>query len=152
MNMLDNIKYVFQIPLAWFRAVNAFCFGSYGGNLIRITRGKDGAASFDVDENELAQLIPQAQTISREIGTPTDATNDNGSISTNVFDTTGDTLSWAAGGANGLMLDCYCRLNPQTAGGNYSVFQRCRLTFSKDGLLVSGVLMSDRIRIRTANS
>ena len=146
MNMLDNIKYVFQIPLAWFRAVNAFCFGSYGGNLIRITRGKDGAASFDVDENELAQYIP---VISREIGTPTDAT---AAMPTGVIDMSGAELSWTAGGTNGLKLECYCLLAPQVAGSSYSTFQRCVLTFSKDGLLVQGHLLPERIRLQAKNA
>lgn len=57
MNMLDNIKYIFQIPLVWFRRVAAFCFKSYGGNLIKITRDKDGAAAFDVDEEELKGAV-----------------------------------------------------------------------------------------------
>lgn len=137
-----------QVPASWFNKVAQFLNNLVHGYGITLTKSEKGASVIEIDQT----AIPSLSVISRETGTPADATNDNGSIATNVFDTTGDTLSWAAGGANGLMLDCYCRLNPQTAGGNYSVFQRCRLTFSKDGLLVSGVLMPDRIRIRTANS
>ena len=52
---LDGIKYIFQIPLAWFRQVGAFVFNSYGGNLVQIRRNVDGSAEFFVDPNELKQ-------------------------------------------------------------------------------------------------
>ena len=52
---LDGIKYIFQIPLAWFRQVGAFVFNSYGGNLVQINRNVDGSAEFFVDPNELKQ-------------------------------------------------------------------------------------------------
>jgi hypothetical protein len=145
MSLLDNIKYVFQIPLEWFRRVGAFCFDSYGGHLIKITRQKDGSAAFDVDENELAQIIPVVP--SADVGTPVD-----GKDYPNALDTSGGTWSWTSGGANGLVLDCYCLIAPQASGSNYSVFQRARLSFSKDGLLVSGQLLSDRIRIQAKNA
>lgn len=52
---LDGIKYIFQIPLAWFRQVGAFVFNSYGGNLVQINRNVDGSAEIFVDPNELKQ-------------------------------------------------------------------------------------------------
>ena len=69
-----------------------------------------------------------------------------------VLDTTGGTWSWVADGSSGLELDCYCKIAPQTSSSNYTVLQRCRLTFSKDGLLVAGELLSDRIRIQAKNA
>lgn len=145
MNMLDNIKYVFQIPLVWFRLVSAFCFNSYGGHLIKITRQKDGSAAFDIEENELAQFIPDPP--STDVGTPV-----NGKDDPAVLDSAGVTWTWTAGGANGLELDCYCMIAPQATGSNYTVYQRARLKFSKDGLLVHGELLSDRIRIQAKNA
>ncbi len=127
MNMLDNIKYVFQIPLAWFRAVNAFCFGSYGGNLIRITRGKDGAASFDVDENELAQLLPKP----KGAGTPSDV----GSFPTDDGVTQAAATLWTAGGENGATLFVLYQGEYDSGDGVHDLYA-AKLTITADGRIV----------------
>ena len=54
---LDGIKYIFQIPLAWFKRVGEFVFHSYGGNLIQIRRDRNGAAEIYVDPDELKSQI-----------------------------------------------------------------------------------------------
>ena len=127
MNMLDNIKYVFQIPLAWFRAVNAFCFGSYGGNLIRITRGKDGAASFDVDENELAQLLPEP----KGAGTPSDV----GSFPTDDGVTQAAGTLWTAGGEDGATLFVLYQGTTTSRPATHSLYA-AKLTITADGRIV----------------
>ena len=50
---LEGIRYIFQIPLAWFKRVGAFVFNTYGGNLIQIDRNLDGSAQIYVDPDEL---------------------------------------------------------------------------------------------------
>ncbi len=75
MSLLDNIKFVFQIPLEWFRRVAYFCFNSYGGNLIKITRSKDGSASFDVDEKELLDFIGNRVDAVETVSPATDLTD-----------------------------------------------------------------------------
>lgn len=50
---LDGIKYIFQIPLVWFKRVGEFVFRSYGGNLVQIRRDRNGAAEIFVDPDEL---------------------------------------------------------------------------------------------------
>ena len=127
MNMLDNIKYVFQIPLAWFRAVNAFCFGSYGGNLIRITRGKDGAASFDVDENELAQLLPEP----KGAGTPSDV----GSFPTDDGVTQAAGTLWTAGREYGATLFVLYQGTTTSRPATHSLYA-AKLTITADGRIV----------------
>ena len=127
MNMLDNIKYVFQIPLAWFRAVNAFCFGSYGGNLIRITRGKDGAAAFDVDENELAQLLPKP----KGVGTPSDV----GSFPNDDGVTQAAGTLWTAGGEDGATLFVLYQGEYDSGDGVHDLYA-AKLTITADGRIV----------------
>lgn len=68
-----------------------------------------------------------------------------------VLDANGSTLTWTAGGANGLKLDCYCKIAPQTVMSSYSVLQRCRLTFSTNGVLTHAELLPERVRIRAEN-
>lgn len=122
MSLLNNIKYVFQIPLEWFRRVEAFCFNSYGGNLIRITFLKDGSAAFDVDEKELAQYVP-----SKATGTPGTV----GSFPTEV--TQSAATLWTAGGANGAALLVLYK-GTTSAGGAHSLYA-AKLTISAGGLI-----------------
>lgn len=137
--MLANIKYVFQIPLAWYRAVNAFCFNSFGGNLIQLTPQKNGSVAFEVDEEELKQLVP-----SNEVG---NAPANGMDVNPAVYDTLGNELIWGSGGDNGVVIDCYCNAAPYVSGSSRTMLQRFRLTFSKSGLLVSAVRMKERTAI-----
>ncbi len=95
-------------------------------------------------------LLTQIHSPSSETGTPTDGTD---TVAT-VLDTEGDTWTWEKSdeNENGLNLDVYCKVSPQVAGSIYSIFRRCRLTFSKAGLLVKAELLADRIRIKAANA
>lgn len=61
-------------------------------------------------------------------------------------------VEWSHGGENGLVLDCYCKIAPLVSGSSYSKLQRCRLTFSKDGLLVKSELLPESVRLRTSCS
>ncbi len=38
----DNIKYLFQIPLGWFKAISNRVFKAYGTNFIVVKEGADG--------------------------------------------------------------------------------------------------------------
>lgn len=53
----DGIKYIFQIPLAWFKRVNEFVFHTYGGNLVQVRRDRNGAAEIFVDPDELESQV-----------------------------------------------------------------------------------------------
>ena len=139
-----------QVSAAWFNAIGHFVNWMTGGFGITTKKSNSGKMEISLNREVLRAEIDNAmrgKRISKEAGTPDDCTD-----SPNVLDTNGSTHTWTAGGLNGLMLDCYCKIAPQTATSNYSVYQRCRLTFSKDGLLVKGELLADRVRIQAKNA
>lgn len=139
-----------QVPTAWFNAVGHFINWIVGGFGIKTNKSDSGKMEISLDRDVLRAEIDnamQGKRISKEAGTPVDCTDDP-----NVLDANGATIEWTVGGKNGFELDCYCKISPQTSTSNYSVFQRCTLTFSKDGLLVSGKLLPDRIRIQAKNA
>ena len=141
---------VSQVPASWFNAVAHFMNGLVGGFGITTKKSDSGSSVIALDKTVLQQEIDNVLDglkISKDPGTPDDITD-----SPNVLDVNGDEREWKAGGENGLELDCYCKISPQTSTSNYTVFQRVRLNFSKDGLLVSGKLLSDRIRIQAKNA
>ena len=53
----DNIKYLFQIPLEWFKAISNKVFRAYGTNFIRVRNGEEGAMNIDVDPDTFAQAV-----------------------------------------------------------------------------------------------
>ena len=55
----DNIKYIFQIPLEWYKAISNKVFKAYGTNFIVVKDGDDGAMQIDVDEDTFAQAVNQ---------------------------------------------------------------------------------------------
>ena len=136
----ESVTHIFQIPLRWFREIDRRSRIIPDGNIINADVNNAEGTVLSIDKDALD--IPSTET-----GTTTD-----GSDSPAVLDATGGTWSWSAGGSGGLMLDCYCKIAPQTSTSNYTVFQRCRLTFSKDGLLTTGQLLSDRIRVQARNA
>ena len=136
----ENISYIFQIPLHWFREADRKLNIFGDGKLIRVERNNPDGTLITADPDAFG--IPSSET-----GTPKDGTD-----SPAVLDAIGASWAWTAGGNDGLTLDVYCKIAPQVSGSSYSVLQRCRLTFSKDGLLVSAQLLSDRIRIQARNA
>ena len=136
----NKIFYIFQIPLHWFREADRKLNIFGDGKLIRVERNNPDGTLITADPDAFG--IPSSET-----GTATDGTD-----SPAVLDSNGASWTWEAGGDDGLMLDAYCKIAPQVSGSSYSVFQRCKLTFSKDGLLVSAQLLSDRIRIQARNA
>lgn len=142
---------VSQVPASWFNAIGRFVNTLVGGFGIGAAKSDSGKTVIGLKRDVLQQEIENATQnlrISKDAGTPEDATDEP----IGVIDQNGAEVSWTAGGAGGLKLECYCLLAPQVAGSSYSTFQRCVLTFSKDGLLVSGHLLPDRIRIQAKNA
>ncbi len=141
-----------QVPAGWFNAVAHFLNGLVGGFGISTTKSESGNSVISLDRTAMHGEIDNAiavsgMRVSRDPGTPSDCTD-----APTVLDANGGTLVWTAGGNNGIELDCYCKIAPQASGSNYTVFQRCRLTFSKDGLLVKSELLADRVRIQAKNA
>ncbi|MBO7686916.1 MAG: hypothetical protein J6V72_11065 [Kiritimatiellae bacterium] len=121
-----------QVPASWFNHVANFINTVKTGLGLRWTKSDAGANVIEMD-----------------IATETLADFKDSPL---VLDTNGATATWVMGGDKGLALDCYCRIAPQTPTSAFSVFQRCRLTFSRFGVCLSATLLPERIRIRASNS
>lgn len=132
-----------QVPASWFNAVGRFLNGLVGGFGAKVDKHESGRSTVSLDREVLQQEIDnatQGMRTSKETGTPEDKTD-----APEVFDNGGDSWTWTAGGVNGLELDAYYKIG---ASGSYHLFQRCRLTMSRDGLVVKAEGMPDRIRVR----
>lgn len=53
----DNIKYLFQIPLGWFKAIHDRVFNAYGTNFIVVREDEDGATQITVDDESFTQAV-----------------------------------------------------------------------------------------------
>lgn len=132
-----------QVPASWFNRVGSFLNNLVGGYCVKVEKNERGASTMSLDRQVLQQEIENAMNaskVSKDTGTPDDKTD-----SPEVLDTSGDSWTWTANGKDGLKLDAYYRIG---TSGSYHLFQRCRLTISKDGLVVSAEGLPDRIRIR----
>ncbi len=142
---------VSQVPASWFNAVGGFINRIVGGFGIRTPRSDSGKMEIALDKEVLQREIDNAVAnirVSKDPGSsPIDMTD-----SPAVLDTAGASATWEPGTANGLNIDCYCKIAPQSSGAVYTVYQRTRLSFSKDGLLVKAQLLSDRIRVQAKNA
>ena len=112
---------VSQVGAGWFNKVGSFLNNLVGGNGVRIVKNESGPSYIELkDEGD----VPSSETGEPDVRT--DANEDDYED--------GETWTWERGGDNGLKMDVYCEVSEEN-GWHY--LQRCRLTFSKDGLLVS---------------
>ena len=58
----DNIKYLFQIPLSWFKSIHDRVFGMYGTNFILVKADENGATQIKVDEDSFIQAVKSIAT------------------------------------------------------------------------------------------
>lgn len=56
----ENIRYIIQIPLDWYKKIHARVFGAYGTNFIVVKDGDDGAMQIDVDDDCFKQAVGAA--------------------------------------------------------------------------------------------
>lgn len=56
---LDNIKYIFQIPLQWYKKVHNACFKSYGEDYVKIDATDDGTNIISLDTERLDETIEE---------------------------------------------------------------------------------------------
>ncbi len=147
MHIKDDFKkgVVSQVPASWFNTVASFINNLVAGWGITLNK-TDKLSTIAVNPNQLTAFLPSDKKGSE----PKDGTDSDAS----VLDQTGDSWTWqkSTENENGLYLDVYCKLCPQATGSSFSVFQRCRLSFSKDGLLIKAELLADRIRLKAANA
>ena len=132
-----------RVPAKWFNSVAKLLNGLVGGFGIKTDKSDTDASTISIDkevlDNEIKNVADNIR-VSKDTGTPSDYTD-----SPEVLDTDGDSWTWTTGGANGLKLDAYYQIG---VSGSYHLFQRCRLTISRDGLIVSAQGLPDRIRVR----
>ena len=53
----DNIKYIFQIPIEWYRKISNRVFNAYGTNFLTINEGLYGGMELGIDENAFTNMI-----------------------------------------------------------------------------------------------
>ena len=53
----DSIKYIFQIPLKWYKSISDRVFNAYGSNFIVVKEGYYGGTEFGVDEDAFASEV-----------------------------------------------------------------------------------------------
>lgn len=53
----DNVKYLFQIPLSWFKSIHDRVFKSYGTNFISVKEGDDGGTEIAIDDDAFTQAV-----------------------------------------------------------------------------------------------
>lgn len=132
-----------QVPASWFNTVAKFLNGLVGGFGVKTDKNDGGLSTVSLDRQALQheiENVTNALKVSKDAGTPEDKTD-----TPDVLDTSGDSWTWTANGKNGLELDAYYKI---CTTGTYHLFQRCRLTISKDGLIVLANGLPDRIRVR----
>ena len=56
----ENIRYLFQIPITWFKRIHQRVFGAYGTNFIVVKEGDDGGTQIDVDEEVFTRAVQEA--------------------------------------------------------------------------------------------
>ncbi len=70
--MWDNIKYIFQIPLAWFKKIHDRVFNAYGTNFIVLKEGYYGGTEVGIDEGAFADAVNNATDLSGYVTIDTD--------------------------------------------------------------------------------
>ena len=121
-----------QVPASWFNKVASF-LNNLIGDGVKVDKSDTSPSVIRIDENAVAKKLSDA-------GTPVDHSDTNADD-----DQDGSTWTWAAGGANGLVITPYCEVEEES-GWHY--FGRAKFTFSKDGLLVGVEKLAGRKEIR----
>ena len=134
------------VPASWFNAVAHFLNNLIGTMGIKVSRDAEPPQiGLNVEEAKKLLGVP-----GNNAGTPADHTEPSAADGgPNVYDQNGDDWNWSVGGSNGLKLDCYCKIKP--GGNTQSVFQRCQMTFSKDGILIRAELLPGRVVLVSRN-
>jgi len=134
---------VSQVPVSWYNAVAKFLNGLIGGFGIETKKSESGKSLIALKKDVLQQEIDnitQNLRISKDAGTPEDHADGNADD-----DQGGTTWTWAADGGNGLIITPYCEIE-NDQGWHY--FGRCKLTYSKNGLLVKAEGLDGRKEIQ----
>lgn len=52
-----SVKYIFQVPLEWFKSIHRRVFNAYGSNFIKVKEGYYGGMEIGLDTDELDEYI-----------------------------------------------------------------------------------------------
>lgn len=122
MGMFDGIKYIFEIPLSWFKRVDLRVFGDHPGEGIKFDDAPDGSKSVSVDYD----VLDRRYGMSQEAGTPIVV----GSVASEVEQSAG--VLWTAGGENGASL--LVLFKGEGDDGIHKLYA-CRLEISTSGMI-----------------
>lgn len=53
----EQIKYIFQIPISWYKKIHERVFNAYGTNFIKIKEGYYGGMEIGLDTEELDKYL-----------------------------------------------------------------------------------------------
>lgn len=70
----DGIKYIFQIPISWYRKIHNMVFHAYGTNFLTVREGYYGGMEIGVDSNGFAAEVNRAVDLSGYVTVDTDQT------------------------------------------------------------------------------
>lgn len=56
----DGVKYIFQIPLDWYRGVHKWIENSYGTDFLTVTEGAYGGQRIGIDQNAFVAYVNEA--------------------------------------------------------------------------------------------
>lgn len=130
----ENIKYIFQIPLAWYYKIHNKVFNAYGTNFIVVKDGDDDAMQIDVDEDSFKQAVHNAIDLSGVVQSVDGILPDvSGNVSLSGYVKTIDGISADEDG-NIDLSDAYVTLSTdQTITGEKTFSQP--INISSDGVL-----------------
>lgn len=86
----DSIKYIFQIPISWYKDIHKKVFGAYGTNFIRVRDGEDGAMQIDVDEDSFKAAVAEASGSGTVKSVDNVMPDDNGNVELGAVTLSGD--------------------------------------------------------------
>ena len=127
MDLLKGVKYIFQIPLEWFRRVDARVFGDHPGPGVRFDDAMDGSRAIGIDYHVLDDRYDGSGGAERPETTTSLVDNYPGTA-------TASTGSWTADGRNGLVVTKLTRV--YWSGTQLYGFYR-KFTYDKGGRLYS---------------
>ena len=68
----DSIKYIFQIPLEWYRKIHNRVFNAYGTNFLTVKEGAYGGTEFAIDSDGFAEEVKRVVDLSGYVTLSTD--------------------------------------------------------------------------------
>ncbi len=103
--MWDDIKYIFQIPLSWFKKIHDRVFNAYGVNFLIVKEGYYGGAEIGIDEGAFGDAVNQAVNLSGMVKSVNDVGPDaNGNVTIDMPDIPGRIVTTVNGQTGNVVL------------------------------------------------